>query len=96
MAREKRKPTVRTVWQLVLVIVGVVAVVQELRKPKAERKWHGKVFEFVPYDFRVPTIERLRDTYWNPGGSVISGKLFGVGWAPNFGAINRLIRSKVT
>ncbi|HEY7583790.1 MAG TPA: hypothetical protein VIB78_09245 [Acidimicrobiia bacterium] len=96
MERERRKPSFRTLWQLLLAIIGVVAIVQELRKPKAERKWHGKVFDFVPYDFRMPTIERLQNTYWNPGGPVISGKLFGVGWAPNLGAINKLIRSKVS
>jgi hypothetical protein len=92
MDRERRKPSIRTLWQFVLVIIGVVAVVQELRKPKAERTWHGKVFGFVPYDFRMPTIERLRATYWNPAGPVISGKLFGVGWTPNFGAMSKLLR----
>jgi hypothetical protein len=45
------------------------------------------VAEFVPYDFRMPTIERLRTTYWNPGGPILSSKVFGVGWAPNFGVL---------
>lgn len=79
--------TVRNLWRLALAIIGVVAVVQELRKPKDERTWHGQVANIVPYDFRIPTIGRFKDTYWNPDGAVVSGKVFGVGWAPNFGAL---------
>ncbi|HEX2420581.1 MAG TPA: hypothetical protein VHL55_03190 [Acidimicrobiia bacterium] len=87
MDRKQRKAGVRTLWQILLVIIGVVAIVQELRKPRADRTWHGKVFDFVPYDFRVPSVDRVRETYWNPEGPVVSGKVFGVGWAPNLGAM---------
>ena len=82
---ENRSFDIRDIWRLTLAIIGVVAVIQELRKPEDERTWHGKVAGFVPYDFRMPTMKRFRDTYWNPGGPVLSGKVFGVGWAPNFG-----------
>jgi hypothetical protein len=75
---------------VVLAIVGVVAVVQELRTPPELRTWHGKVVGFVPYDFRKPTFERFRWTYWNPEGPFLSGKAWGVGWAPNVGAVMRL------
>jgi len=91
MDRKRRTAGVRTFWQILLVTIGVVAIVQELRKPRAERTWHGKVFDFVPYDFHVPSIDRVRNTYWNPGGPVVSGKMFGVGWAPNLGAMIRLL-----
>jgi hypothetical protein len=37
----------------------------------------------------MPTVERLRTTYWNPEGPILSSKVFGVGWAPNFGALTR-------
>ena len=87
MDSERRMPTVKDIWRLVLAIIGVVAVVQELRKPPEERTWHGKVANFFPYDFRMPTIGRVRSTYWNPEGPIVSGKVFGVGWAPNFGAL---------
>lgn len=70
-------------------VIGVVAIVGELRKPAAERTWHGKVADFVPYDFRMPTAERLRETYWNPEGPIISSKLWGVGWALNVGAVKQ-------
>ena len=72
--------------------IGVVAVVEQLRLPPEERTWHGKVANVVPYDFRAPTVERIRTTYWNPEGPVVSGQVWGVGWAPNFGAIWRLLQ----
>jgi hypothetical protein len=60
------------------------AIYQELRKPPAMRAWRGKVFGFVPYDFRIPTLERLRDAYWNPESDVMfSENVWGVGWAVN-------------
>lgn len=78
------------VWKLVLAIIGVIAIVKELRKPSEERTWHGRVADLVPYDFRKPTIDRIRSTYWNPQGPLLSGKVFGVGWSPNFGAFSGL------
>jgi len=90
MDNKKRKSTLRNIWRLAVAIIGVVAIVQELRKPAEERTWHGEVAGFVPYDFRRPTMGRVRDTYWNPEGPIISGKVFGVGWAPNLGALARM------
>jgi hypothetical protein len=91
MEDERRASTVNNYWRLALAIIGVIAVIQELRKPPDERTWNGKVAALVPYDFRRPTIERVRSTYWNPEGPIIAGKVFGVGWAPNFGALNRIV-----
>lgn len=90
MDNERRMLTAKNIWRLALAIIGVAAVVQELNKPPNERTWSGKVANFVPYDFRVPTMERVRNTYWNPDGPALSGKVFGVGWAPNFGVLTRL------
>jgi hypothetical protein len=93
MDSQRRMPTsVRDIWRLALAIIGVVAIIQELRKPPNERTWHGKVADIVPYDFRIPTIDRMRTTYWNPEGPALSAKVFGVGWAPNFGALAKLFR----
>jgi len=62
----------------------VAAVANELTKPAAERTWHGKVLDIVPYDFRPPTWQRIRDAYWNPGSDrLFSDRVFGVGWAVN-------------
>jgi len=92
MDEERSGPNLRDIWRLTLVIIGAIAVIQELRKPSEDRTWHGKVAAFVPYDFRMPTMARVRDTYWNPEGSILSSKVFGVGWAPNFGPVARVFR----
>jgi len=92
MDRKQPMPiSAKSLWRLVVAVIGVVAIVQELRKAPDERTWHGKVADVVPYDFRIPTIERVRDTYWNPEGPILSAKAFGVGWAPNFGVLTRLL-----
>jgi hypothetical protein len=60
------------------------AIYQELRKPPEARAWNGKVAGVVPYDFRLPTLDRLREAYWDPDNEqVFSEKVFGVGWAVN-------------
>ncbi len=87
-----RRSAIRGIWQLALGIITTIAIVTELRKPDGERTWHGKVADIIPYDFRKPTPARLKETYWNPDGAVLSGKLWGVGWALNFGALVRLVR----
>ena len=52
------------------ITVTLAAVCQELEKPKEERRWHGKV-GFIPYDFRLPTMERVKESLWNPDNSRI-------------------------
>lgn len=60
------------------------AIYQELRKPPEARTWNGKVAGVVPYDFRIPTLDRLREAYWAPeSDQVFSERVFGVGWAVN-------------
>ena len=76
--------TIRRLGRLVVVGLVVAAVATELAKPEEERTWHGKLMEFVPYDFRPPTWERIRDAYWNPHSDrLFSDRVFGVGWAVN-------------
>ena len=63
----------------------VAAVAQEMGKPEEERTWRGKVGGLVPYDFRPPTWDRLREAYWNPEEDrLFTDRVFGVGWAVNF------------
>jgi len=60
------------------------AVATELAKPAPERTWNGKVFGVVPYDFRPPTWQKIREAYWNPESDrLFSDRVFGVGWALN-------------
>ena len=62
----------------------VAALATELTKPEPERTWEGRVFGLVPYDFRPPTWQRIRDAYWNPDSDrLFSDRVFGVGWAVN-------------
>lgn len=96
MDNERRMPNVRDIWRLILAIIGVIAIIQELRRPAEERTWHGQVAGFVPYDFRMPTIGRVKETYWNPEGPILSAKVFGVGWAPNFGVLARAFEESQT
>lgn len=89
--QQKRRSGPAKLWRFALIVIGAVAIIGELRKPAAERTWHGRVADFVPYDFRMPTAERFRETYWNPDGPIISSKLWGVGWALNIGAVKARI-----
>jgi len=74
--------------QATAITLTVAAVCQELEKPKEEREWHGKIAGFVPYDFRLPTVERIKEAYWNPYESrILSPEVFGIGWAINFYAL---------
>ncbi|HKY52306.1 MAG TPA: hypothetical protein VJP45_13700 [Candidatus Limnocylindria bacterium] len=68
---------------LVWVAFGA-AIYQELRKPPEARTWNGKVAGVIPYDFRIPTLDRLRAAYWDPDrDQIFSENVFGVGWAVN-------------
>lgn len=79
--------TLRRVRRLVrFAAFGLVlaAIATELSKPVPERTWQGRVFGLVPYDFRPPTWQRIRDAYWNPNSDrLFSDRVFGVGWAVN-------------
>lgn len=80
---------VRTIRTLAWIAL-IAAIYQELKKPPAERTWHGKVGGFIPYDFRVPTVERVRKAYWDPtSDTVFTDKVVGVGWAVNIPVLIR-------
>ncbi len=64
--------------------LAIVAVMQELRKPARRRDWHGEIAGFVPYDFRLPPLDRYRQAWWNPGDRrLLTGTVFGIGWSVN-------------
>lgn len=80
----KAMARVKTLVRLTVVALVVAAVATELSKPEEERTWHGKVGGVVPYDFRLPTWERIRSAYWNPDSDrLFNDRVFGVGWAVN-------------
>jgi hypothetical protein len=75
---------IRRLFRFVAFSLFAAAIATELSKPAAERTWHGRVLDVVPYDFRPPTWERIRDAYWNPNSDrLFNDRVFGVGWAVN-------------
>jgi hypothetical protein len=75
---------IRGLVRIVALSLVAAAIATELSKPAAERTWHGRVFDLVPYDFRPPTWQRIRDAYWNPNSDrLFNDRVFGVGWAVN-------------
>ena len=74
--------------QATAITLILAAVCQEIEKPKEERAWHGTIAGFIPYDFRIPTMEKFKEAYWNPYESrIFSPEVFGIGWAINFYAL---------
>jgi hypothetical protein len=70
----------------------VAAISQEMSKPEAERTWRGRIFG-VPYDFRPPTWDRIREAYWNQRDSrLFTPRVLGVGWAVNLYQARELLR----
>ena len=65
----------RMFWSAVV----AAAVVYAIRT----RQSHG-TFLKVPFEFRVPTLRRLRERLWNPeDGRLFTPQVFGVGWTVN-------------
>ena len=79
--------------KLLALALAIAAVIKEMRLPKEQRTWHGALGGFVPYDFRMPTLEKTKSTFWNPDGPIVVNRVFGVGWTINLGAIVAKVRS---
>ena len=74
--------------------LAVAAVVKELRLPADERTWHGRIL-YVPYDFRLPTLARVRERLWAPEDErLLVPQVFGVGWSVNFGRLVNLVLNR--
>ena len=87
----KKKGPIGRVLGVAAAGLTVAAVVQELLKPADERTWHGRI-AYVPYDFRIPTVERLLASWWNPDDQrILTPRTFGLGWAVNVGRIVSLL-----
>ena len=72
----------------------VAAVVRELRLPADERTWHGRIL-YVPYDFRLPTLARVRERLWAPEDKrLLVPQVFGVGWSVNVGRLVNLVLNR--
>lgn len=83
--------SIKTLFQLLGIALVAAAILQELRKPAGRRTWHGQVAGFVPYDFRPPTVERLRAAFWAPEDPrILTDKVLGVGWSVNVARLAQL------
>ncbi len=66
-------------------LFAVVTVIYALKT----RQSHGR-FLRVPFEFRVPTPQRIRQRLWNPDEeSVVTPQAFGVGWTLNLYQVTR-------
>jgi len=71
--------------RVVMLALVAAAIYKEMRKPPEEREWHGRLANLIPYDFRFPTVERVRERMWNPDDPrIFTEHVFGVGWVINF------------
>ncbi len=78
------KRIVRIASSLIVTILVGAAIREQLYLPREERTWQGRIMG-IPYDFRWPTIERIREKVWNKSTSrILTPHLFGVGWSINF------------
>ena len=85
MGEKGVKRFIRTLW----VFIAGAAVVDAVRNGRK----YGEVFGFVPYDFRLPTLERARRHTWSPRSHrILTPTTFGIGWSVNFGRLARLMR----
>jgi hypothetical protein len=79
-----------SVVRTLLLLAAAGAIYRELRLPPEQRTWHGRLLGIVPYDFRIPTLARLRDAYFNTASDrIFSPEPIGVGWAVNVAAVLR-------
>ena len=77
-----------------LVLVGL-AVAEQLRLPPAQRTWQGYLGSVVPYDFRMPSVEKIVRSMWDPeNDQIVKDKSFGVGWDVNLAALARALAPK--
>ena len=89
-----RRAKLGSFLRLAVLALTAGAVAQELRKPSDQREWHGRLGGVVPYDFRLPTVERVRAALWNPESDrLVTPQVFGVGWTVNAGRLVKLLRS---
>jgi hypothetical protein len=83
----------RRLVKLVAFGLVVAALIDQLRRDPEERTWEGSVAGIVPYDFRMPTLERARSRWWNTGDDrLFVPQVFGVGWTINLARLARLAR----
>jgi hypothetical protein len=76
----------------VMIVLAIVAILDQLGRQPEDRDWNGRVVG-VPYDFRMPSINRLLERVWNPNDErIIVPQVFGLGWTVNLYQLKRRIQ----
>lgn len=72
-------------WQILIEAFTVATLVYAIKTKQS----HGK-FVGVPFEFRFPTIKRVRERWWNPDDSrIFTEHVFGVGWSLNLYQVSK-------
>ncbi|MDW7981572.1 MAG: hypothetical protein RMH81_01965 [Thermomicrobium sp.] len=80
----------RLVRWITLGLIGA-ALYDQLRRAPAERTWVGHVGP-VPYDFRRPSLERLRASLYDPANAQLFTPIaWGIGWSLNLATAQRVL-----
>ncbi len=83
MSRKKFFRPTNIIFSILLLVYIAIAITQQLQRPPEERTWYGKIAG-IPYDFRIPTAERIRAAFWNKDTSqIFLPQAFGIGWSIN-------------
>jgi hypothetical protein len=94
---ERRAARAQRIGLGITCALAAAAVAAELLKPSSERRWHGRLGGFVPYDFRPPTMARIRRTWWSPSTTrVLVDTGSGIGWDINLGRIAHLANRTIS
>ncbi len=81
---KKKFSPLNTILGLTVMAIAGKAIKDQLDLPPQYRTWHGNVLG-IPYDFRRPTPEKIRSTFWNEHSSLLFvPQVFGIGWTINF------------
>ena len=68
-----------SLWRTAIMIFTIAAAVHAYRTKQS----HGRYYN-VPFEFRIPTIERAKKRVWNPSDRrLFTPNIFGVGWTLN-------------
>ena len=74
---------IRTIVTAIGIAAVGAAIADQLRRPPEQRTWQGSVWG-IPYDFRLPTPQRIQEKVWNKNTSrIVMPHIFGIGWSFN-------------
>ena len=71
------------------IALAIIALLDQLGRRPEDRDWNGRALG-VPYDFRMPTIDRFLHRNWNEVDErIIVPVAFGMGWTINLYQLKR-------